>query len=385
VGVWARREEKKRVEQITKEMQRTVKMLYDEVTDKIFVFGGRILTDTQDDRTVDPLFSGLFSYHIESRTWTKIREDSCLTPAPSVVSGERSDEETMRARSGHSMLIDQQRRKLYVFAGQRGSKEYLSDFFSYQLDTGEIQQIHATSSDSTFPSPGFTQRATFDCQTNQLFMLSGLSKEDKKEEIRNSFWVCDMATYKWTCVYRNENTGNQYWDKMHDVEPRPRFAHQLVYDAQNKVHYLFGGNPGRSILKTRLDDFWMLKLHRMKLEDVVRHCICMVRKLRFQELVQENPISGLRYLQEKVSEVVDHSDQNEREEFEGLATTLFNDKSSLSSSDEECEMESDDQPRPDEITPKVYTTRSMVFDKLCKFYPAHMVQPTGTIVDFVQF
>lgn len=42
-----------------------------------------------------------------------------------MVSGERSDEEMMRARSGHSMLIDQERRKLYVFAGQRGSKEYL--------------------------------------------------------------------------------------------------------------------------------------------------------------------------------------------------------------------------------------------------------------------
>ena len=112
-----------------------------------------------------------------------------------------------------------------------------------------------------------------------------------------------------TCVYRNENTGNQYWEKMHDVEPRPRFAHQLVYDNVNKVfsggsqrlkrstiyiylyipfrinkinhiksillticfslffflflqiHYLFGGNPGRSILKTRLDDFWMLKVY----------------------------------------------------------------------------------------------------------------------------
>ena len=52
------------------------------------------------------------------------REDSCLTTAPSATD-ERGDEETMRARSGHSMLIDQQRRKLYVFAGQRGSKEYL--------------------------------------------------------------------------------------------------------------------------------------------------------------------------------------------------------------------------------------------------------------------
>ena len=49
---------------------------------------------------------------------------------------------------------------------------------------------------------------------------------------------------------------------MQNVEPCPRFAHQLVYDHLHKVHYLFGGNPGKSSLpKMRLDDFWSLKVH----------------------------------------------------------------------------------------------------------------------------
>ncbi|XP_066911646.1 muskelin-like [Clytia hemisphaerica] len=354
-------------------------MLYDEISDKIFVFGGRILTNTHDDQTLEPLFSGLFSYHIQSKTWTKIREDPALSGMTP-----RSQQST-RARSGHSMLIDSNRRLLYVFAGQRGNKEYLSDFFSYHLDSGEVKAIHATSSDSTFPSPGFTQRATFDSQTNELFMLSGLSKEDKKEEIRNSFWICDMSTYKWSCVYRNENTGNQYWDKMHDVEPRPRFAHQLVYDHVNKVHYLFGGNPGRSTLKTRLDDFWSLRLHRIKLEDVVRNCRYFIRKLRYQELVKLDAISGLRYLQDQVSQVIDHSDKNEREEFESLASTLFHEKSPNTSSDEDEHSLTDATNDDQEILWRTYKSRTQVFDKLGDFFPQEMVQPTGDIVDFVNF
>ena len=62
-------------------------------------------------------------------------------------------------------------------------------------------------------------------------------------------------------MYKNENMGQQYWMKMQEVEPCPRFAHQLVYDDCRKVHYLFGGNPGKSgVPKMRLDDFWSLKV-----------------------------------------------------------------------------------------------------------------------------
>lgn len=37
-------------------------------------------------------------------------------------------------------------------------------------------------------------------------------------------------------MYRNENTGQQYWTKMQNMEPVPRFAHQLVYDHIRKVN-----------------------------------------------------------------------------------------------------------------------------------------------------
>ena len=49
-----------------------------------------------------------------------------------------------------------------------------------------------------------------------------------------------------------------------------------------QVHYLFGGNPGKSCSpKMRLDDFWSLKLCRPTKEYLLRHCRYLIRKYRY--------------------------------------------------------------------------------------------------------
>jgi len=260
---------------------------------------------------------------VPTNHWKIIRDDSC-----SRLSGE------MKSRIGHSMLFHTEQRLLYIFAGQR-RKEFLSDFLTYSLDTGEIRNLLDTADSKQVPAAGFTQRSTIDSELNEIYVLSGLSKDkDKREDtVRNSFWVYDIKRKKWSCVYRNENTGLHYWTKMQNVEPCPRFAHQLIYDPAHKTHYLFGGNPGESSLpKMRLDDFWMLKLQRPNLSHLVRRCKFFIRKHRYQELTQQDQIKALTYLQTEVSELVDHSDQGERREFESLTSTLFSSEVALSSS-----------------------------------------------------
>ena len=43
--------------------------------------------------------------------------------------------------------------------------------------------------------------------------------------------------------------------------PSPRYAHQFVYDTARNVHYMFGGNPGRTKSgDMRLDDLWKLSV-----------------------------------------------------------------------------------------------------------------------------
>jgi hypothetical protein len=100
----------------------------------------------------------------------------------------------------------------------------------------------------------------------RIYSLQGLSKDKEKRDdnVQNSFWVYFISQNKWyvtcigwllitemgvnfehllhnyfvcsrSCIYRNENTGEQYWNKMQHLEPCPRFAHQLVYDHINKV------------------------------------------------------------------------------------------------------------------------------------------------------
>ena len=48
--------------------------------------------------------------------------------------------EPIKSRLGHSMLFHPKTRKLYVMAGQR-NKEYVPDFFSYDVDNDTISYI----------------------------------------------------------------------------------------------------------------------------------------------------------------------------------------------------------------------------------------------------
>lgn len=163
--------------------------------------------------------------------------------------------------------------------------------------------------------------------------------------MQNSFWVYNIQNGKWNCIYRNENVGEKYWSKMQDYEPCPRFAHQIVYDHTRKVnlgiigygitewivgfgknvvytssfpvqiHFLFGGNPGRSYLPNlRLDDFWQLELRRPTAEQILKRCKLIIRKHKFQELALSNSIEALEYLQTKVSEIIDHNDAQQTKE-----------------------------------------------------------------------
>ena len=62
-----------------------------------------------------------------------------------------------------------------------------------------------------------------------------------------------------------------------------RYAHQLVYNEENGVHFMFGGNPGGKENrngKLRLGDFWRLELERQQNTDLERVLIKEIRKAR---------------------------------------------------------------------------------------------------------
>ncbi|KAK6643717.1 hypothetical protein RUM43_005227 [Polyplax serrata] len=345
----------------------------------IYVFGGRILTPSfgSEERTgciglmgVDEMkFSGLYSYHVATNTWTQLYDDI----ATGIL---RSGVRTLKCRSGHSMLFHPGSRKLFIFAGQR-SKEYLNDFFTYNVDSGEIQQISEGSRrDSNVPGPGFTQRATIDANLNEIYVLLGLSKDKEKrnDNVQHSFWVYSISRNSWTCIYKNENMGENYWNKMQHIEPCPRFAHQLVYDHKNRVHYLFGGNPGRSYMpKLRLDDFWRLHLSRPSQLWLLQKFKFMIRKHRLEELAMENSLSALNYLQTAVSDIIDHEDPEQTKEFQLLAAVLFQKQHCV-------ELSGDAK----DVEVHIREQRIQLFDNLVEYFPSHMTQPKYNLRDVIQ-
>ncbi|XP_068714480.1 muskelin-like isoform X2 [Montipora foliosa] len=333
----------------------------------IYVFGGRILTSAgSDERGQEPVFSGLFSYHCPTNTWTKLKDDCPELPS----------------RNGHSMLFHTSKRLLYIFAGQRG-KEFLSDFITYNVDTQEITKSLVIDSNNQVPAAGFTQRATIDPDLNEIHVLSGLSKDKDKEKseetVRHSFWVQDLERKTWSCVYKNENMGHHYWTKMQNVEPCPRFAHQLVFDHIHKIHYLFGGNPGKfSLQKRRLDDFWSLKLSRPSPDYLLRRCRYLIRKQRFRELATRDPFEALRYLQNELSQTVAHDDPEESKEFRLLASNLF---ARQQLTEEQMITDSESLSPPSDG----FAGRTQLFDTLVAFFPEHMTQPRENLVDLITF
>lgn len=84
-------------------------------------------------------------------------------------------------------------------------------------------------------------------------------KERREETAKITFWVYDIPSNQWNCYFKTEMNPND--ENLLNPVPKPRYAHQLVFDNINKVHYLFGGNPGSAELPLmRLNDFWSLRV-----------------------------------------------------------------------------------------------------------------------------
>ncbi|XP_055704070.1 muskelin [Phlebotomus papatasi] len=383
----------------------------------IYVFGGRILTPRNiDDMSNDPQYSGLFSYHIGTNMWTQLLVD-CGHP-----SAAHFDVPSIKSRVTHSMVFHHRHRKLYIFGGQR-NKEYITDFVAYDVDAGELSVLNldaTATAEKNVPQSGFTQRATIDCDRDEIYVLSSLSKEKERRDFNvNSLWLYSLKLNEWTCIYKcDHSTENCCSNKGQVVcsEPCPRYAHQLVFDATNRIHYLFGGNPGRNTLpQLRLDDFWVLRLEKPSRQQILRHCKYLIRRLEYEEITKSDPLKAVNYLQTRLHDIIDHKDPEELKEFHKLASLLFkcDDFQTENSSplmtvplgttsaflSDKCASPSGTStaatPSPSsasssssssakvDMSFNVKNQRYLLFNKLVKLLPENMVQPKGNLSDFV--
>uniref|UniRef100_A0A182PSZ4 F5/8 type C domain-containing protein n=1 Tax=Anopheles epiroticus TaxID=199890 RepID=A0A182PSZ4_9DIPT len=289
----------------------------------IYVFGGRILEPKNEEETSGQYrYSGLFSYHISTNTWAHILVD-CEHPTAS-----SPYVQSIRSRVTHSMLFHHKHRKLYIFGGQRG-KDYMTDFLIYDVNTSELSNMSPENNNAeskNVPQSGFTQRATIDCEKDEIYVLTSLSKEKERRVLNvNSFWLFSLSKKEWCCVYKSEHSnGENCYQKSQNTchEPCPRYAHQIVYDSTNQVHFLFGGNPGTNS-NVRLDDFWVLRLEKPNRSNILRYCKYLLRKQEYEEITKHDPLSAILYLQTKLYDIIDHGDPVQLKEFHKLASLLF--------------------------------------------------------------
>lgn len=135
----------------------------------------------------------------------------------------------------------------------------------------------------------------------------------------NSLWMFSLNTLEWSCIYRSDENKEQS-----PSSPCPRYAHQLVFDPESKVHYLFGGNPGITWKSNfRLDDFWCLYMRKPSRESALQKCRYLIRTQEYEELVKKDPVRGLTYLQTKLYAAIDRENQDQVTAFHKLATLLF--------------------------------------------------------------
>lgn len=348
-------------------------MVIDPETQLLYVFGGRVAT--ADSGKVE--LSGMWKYDVIQRSWTFLFDDN-------------SSGGKIPSRVGHTMLLDAPRRGtfagkrvLWVLAGQRGTT-YLADMWTYQLSSGSVQLVNSDYSLGGGPEGGFTQRATMDISAREIALFSGLARRSRGsgERVRSAFWIYSIERDEWRLVYQHGGTGMQQARgesgsddgghefnrdegemtvdpdeppafpttleeepigllsertgaisagfKPNQMEPRPRFAAQMVYDWRTKLFYIFGGNPAEgSEPSVRLGDLWHLELLRPTLVEVLRKAKFRLRQQRFLEMAHEqsrsesSAIHALVYLQSHVSEVVDHSIPEESQTFRKLMSHLL--------------------------------------------------------------
>uniref|UniRef100_A0A1A9ZKV8 LisH domain-containing protein n=1 Tax=Glossina pallidipes TaxID=7398 RepID=A0A1A9ZKV8_GLOPL len=420
----------------------------------IYVFGGKVLTPRSVSACTssETEYSGLFSYHIATNTWTQLLVD-CHHPSASL-----PDVMSVKSRITHCMVFHNKKRKLYIYGGQR-VKTDIHEFICYDVDTQVLEILNKNDNNynnhgvnasmcndgTNEPSPTYTLRATIDCERDEIYVFSSLCKSKDRRDIQhveasNSFWVYSLDSRKWSRIYTCHYNPSEMANLRANVplEPCPRYAHQFVYDEVEKLHYLFGGNPGRSASpQLRLDDFWILSLEKPKRSEILNHCRFLIRKLKYEEMARSDTYQAMQYLRKhfhKLASLLFRTDDNNFSEcamerprllttsfgtdkFETTSDLMLTDEDACSKSEdnsdrtqppEDSSMESSESSsvfhssgisdlassytayrksggkltRNDFIY-ELRARRDFLFNKLVKLMPSNMVQPERNLSDFV--
>ncbi|KAI9178994.1 hypothetical protein H9P43_005656 [Blastocladiella emersonii ATCC 22665] len=361
----------------------------------LYVFGGRVVTR---DASVQ-IFSGLYAYHVREARWVLLRHDSAA--------------QELKPRVSHAMVFHPPTRQLLVLGGQRSPREPFAHFLAYDVTKDHVAKLASSGA----PDMSLTQRAAYDAASDSVLVFSNLVPRPRSASVAGGLAAAVSSAVSTvtspispatpasttssidaiTGVLRTRptsapaaptaNASTLWVYRMHDgtwhsvplpstaatggAAPRPRYAHQVIYDARGQRVLLFGGNPDDPAPRNlRLDDFWELHLHRPAVGDVVREAAFLLRRQRFLDLCRSSadPIEAMHYLQAQVAATVA---PDQVHELAALSMHLFAGGAAGAG------QEGDDDDG--------FAARSAVYDRLASFFPKGMKQPEGSLVDYLPF
>ncbi|MBW0482596.1 hypothetical protein O181_022311 [Austropuccinia psidii MF-1] len=332
-------------------------MVLDSDTRKIYVFGGKIIqpansipqeghpSGPSSSRSGHNQYNGLYEYDLTTNKWTQLMNDPGQSLNLTCDIHSTVSSTSIPSRMGHSLILDKKRQCLWILTGERDN-HYYSDLWKYDIANKSSQLVIADytygaryrmSSDSDpsvsglGPEAGFSQRTTFDPEADEWHMFCGLCRDRgagesniaksnvKSEMMSSEFWRWRIEEGRWTRVIMiAEQDGID--------APPPRFAHQMIFDELTKTHYVFGGNPADNDNEPiRLGDFWRLKLVQPTRKEAVRRALFALRRQHFIELCEQggDTVGALVYLQNDLSSVTNHLDEQEARLFRACTSYLL--------------------------------------------------------------
>ncbi|KAK7049330.1 hypothetical protein VNI00_005931 [Paramarasmius palmivorus] len=393
-------------------------MVMDSGRQVLYVSGGRTVNITGDV----PKYSGLYAFEVATEKWSLLPHAEMFT-----------------LRSGHAMVLDPNMQTLFVLFGQQGDRG-LSDIHSYHIPTRVSTELTSCAIGPE-PDSSSVARAVINSDLKEIYVHTGLLRSHSS----SSVFPVDSPMWLYRYGYSERNfTGK--WIQLSssgDEAPEPRSAHDIVYDQGMGALYMFGGNTGavkdsesdkenqdgsgggaeapkdegrKREKMTRLGDFWAMTVERPSSKEIIRRATFYLRQQQFKEMCTSAPqLQALSYLQNQVSEVVNHSDPEEAETFRSLLTHLLSSASPPSSPYLTRRDAGEDEPPPrkrsrsnahehtveslslaatmlrtaDPLEPtkegalsdETFACRNGVFEKILEFVNEDAKQPTDSLLD----
>ena len=189
------------------EARKDATLVYDDVGNRLLLFGGRQKGQGLND---------LWSYDLDSGGWTEIAAPGGPDP-----------------RWGHIAEFDGKRRQLVVFSGQR-SGGFFNDTWVFDTTSQEWREI---TPDAEVPTPRYGSCSGYDSENDVLYISHGFTNSGRFDDT----WAFDLEAQRWTEVSAS------------DTRPIKRCLHQCAFDPETNSLLLFGG---QSNVTPILGDLW---------------------------------------------------------------------------------------------------------------------------------